>query len=83
MALYRPQGFDIIYQIVFKGDALMKICCIQMNMKLGCPDENFGHAAELIRQAAARSPDVILLPETWNTGFYPQQGLKDMAQLSQ
>ena len=58
----------------------MKICCIQMNMKLGCPDENFGHAAKLIHQAAANSPDVILLPETWNTGFYPQQGLKDMAQ---
>ena len=58
----------------------MKICCIQMNMTLGCPDENFSHAAELVQQAAKGSPDVILLPETWNTGFYPQQGLKDMAQ---
>ena len=58
----------------------MKICCIQMNMKLGCPDENFGHGAKLTAQAAKSSPDVILLPETWNTGFYPEQGLKDMAQ---
>ena len=58
----------------------MKICCIQMNMELGCPDKNFGRAAELIEQAVKGSPDVILLPETWNTGFYPRQGLKDMAQ---
>ncbi len=57
----------------------MKICCIQMNMELSCPDKNFSHAAELVEQAAASSPDVILLPETWNTGFYPEQGLKDMA----
>ena len=58
----------------------MKVCCIQMNMELGCPDKNFGHVAELIQQAVKGRPDVILLPETWNTGFYPQQGLKDMAQ---
>lgn len=58
----------------------MKICCIQMNMELGCPDKNFSHAAGLIRQAMESSPDVILLPETWNTGFYPEQGLKDMAE---
>ena len=57
----------------------MKICCIQMNMELGLPNYNFSHAAELIEQAATGSPDVILLPETWNTGFYPEQGLKDMA----
>lgn len=58
----------------------MKICCIQMNMELGRPDKNFSHAAELIEQAMGNSPDVILLPETWNTGFYPEQRLKDMAQ---
>ena len=51
-----------------------------MNMTLGCPDENFIRAAQLSDQAAKGSPDVILLPETWNTGFYPQQGIKDMAQ---
>ena len=58
----------------------MKICCIQMNMELGNPDKNFSHAAELIARAAKQAPDVILLPETWNTGFYPDQGLNDMAQ---
>ncbi len=57
----------------------MKICCIQMNMELGCPDENFRRAAGLIDQAAKGSPDVILLPETWNTGFYPEQGLHAMS----
>lgn len=57
----------------------MKVCCIQMNMELGCPEANYARAAELIDQAAKQAPDVILLPETWNTGFYPQHALNDMA----
>lgn len=53
----------------------MKISCVQMNMRLGAPDENFAHAAQLLRQAAAAQPDVLVLPETWNTGFFPQENL--------
>ena len=50
----------------------MRICCAQMDMLPGEPDANFAHAAELVRRAAkAHNPDVILLPETWNTGFAP------------
>lgn len=53
----------------------MKISCLQMDMKLGCAEENFLHAEELIRRAAADKPDVIVLPETWNSGFFPKQDL--------
>ena len=53
----------------------MKITAVQMDMKLDRPHENFAHAEALIRRAAAEKPDVILLPETWNTGFRPHMGL--------
>ncbi len=51
----------------------MKISCIQMDMRLGEVNYNFAHAEELIRAAvAAEHPDVAVLPETWNTGFFPK-----------
>ena len=50
----------------------MKISCIQMDMRLGAVDENFARAEALVRETAAREhPDVVVLPETWNTGFFP------------
>lgn len=49
----------------------MKISCIQMNVRAGNPEENFSHAERLIQKAAKHRPDVILLPELWNTGFAP------------
>ena len=50
----------------------MKISCIQMDMRLGEVDCNFAHAQALIRSAAeAEHPDVVVLPETWNTGYFP------------
>lgn len=52
----------------------MKIACLQMDMRFASPDENFAHAAELIEAAAAES-DVLVLPETWNTGFFPRENL--------
>ena len=57
----------------------MKISCIQMNMKLGDREYNFSHAEELIHQAVKEAPDVIVLPETWNTGFFPRERLAEMA----
>ncbi len=50
----------------------MRISCIQMNMLPGRPDENFAHAEALVRRTAQQErPDVIVLPETWNSGFAP------------
>lgn len=57
----------------------MKVSCVQMNMRLGDPAYNYHHAEELIRQAAGEQPDLILLPETWNTGFFPKDHLEDLA----
>lgn len=48
----------------------MKISCIQMDIQLFEPDKNFESAKELIRKAAENNPDVIVLPEMWNTGFF-------------
>ena len=50
----------------------MKIACVQMNVLAGQPERNYVVAEALIRKAARKQPDVILLPETWNTGFAPQ-----------
>ena len=50
----------------------MKISCLQMDMALGRAEENFAHAEAMIRQAMREKPDVIVLPETWDTGYFPQ-----------
>ena len=57
----------------------MRIACAQMDVILGRPEENLARAVELVRKAAETDPDVILIPETWNTGFFPKNGLADMA----
>lgn len=49
----------------------MKLALIQMDMKLGESADNFAHAKALLRRAAALGADLALLPETWNTGFFP------------
>lgn len=52
----------------------MKVSCIQMNMRLSDPGWNFDRAEQLIVKAAAGS-DVLVLPETWNAGFFPREDL--------
>ena len=49
----------------------LRISCVQMDMRLGDADYNFAHAEALVRAAGADRPDVVVLPETWNTGFFP------------
>lgn len=53
----------------------MKISCLQMQVQLAQPEQNLAHAEELIRRAMTERPDVLVLPETWNTGFFPREGL--------
>ena len=57
----------------------MKVSCLQMNMKLGCPEENFAHAEQLICNAMKDNADVLVLPETWNTGFFPKENLDELS----
>ena len=56
----------------------MKITCIQMDMAFGRPEDNFRKAEGLISSAMAEHPDVLVLPEMWNTGFFPKENLKDL-----
>ena len=42
-------------------------------MRLGEADYNFARAEALVRAAVERDgSDVVVLPETWNTGFFPE-----------
>lgn len=56
----------------------MKVTCIQMDMQFAAPEENFLKAETLIAQAMVENPDVLVLPETWNTGFFPRQNLENL-----
>ncbi|MTH54290.1 carbon-nitrogen family hydrolase [Bacillus mangrovi] len=47
----------------------MKISCIQFDLAFGNPEENKRRAAEGISQAAKEKPDIVILPELWNTGY--------------
>ena len=57
----------------------MKAACLQMDMLFAQPEENFAKAKRLIRDAMASEPDVVVLPETWNTGFFPKERLSELA----
>lgn len=56
----------------------MKVTCVQMDMAFASPDENFSRATRLIEQAMLGAPDVLVLPETWNTGFFPKENLPQL-----
>ena len=58
----------------------MRVTCIQMDMAFAAPQENFSRAEALLRQAvSSEQPDTVLLPETWNTGFFPKENLPQYA----
>ena len=56
-----------------------KIALIQMQVKLADPDFNYSRAEKLMEKAMENRPDIIVLPETWNTGFYISRKLKEIA----
>ena len=55
----------------------MRLCVIQMDMRLGESSYNFAHAEALLRRAAAEGAATALLPETWNPGFFPADHLPE------
>ena len=57
----------------------MRIACCQMDVRLGDPAYNFTRAAALVRGAAEQGADVVMLPETWNIGFFPRENLAELA----
>lgn len=48
-----------------------------MDVQFACVEENFLHAEKLIGAAMKDAPDVVVLPETWNTGFFPKENLPE------
>lgn len=50
----------------------MKISALQMAVQFENADYNYRRAEALINEAAHDQPDVIVLPEMWNVGFYPK-----------
>lgn len=56
-----------------------KIALIQMSSIFAEPEKNFSHAIELMDEAMAQKPDILVLPETFNTGFFPTDNLEELA----
>lgn len=56
----------------------MRVSLIQMDVVFGRPDANRQKVEELIAEAAEEKPDIVVLPETWNTGFFPEN-VKELA----
>lgn len=56
-----------------------KIALIQMDSVFAEPSQNFIRAVELMDEAMKGSPDILVLPETFNTGFFPTTNLKELA----
>ena len=58
----------------------MIVSCIQMDMAFGKPEENFSLAEALIEKTVqTEHPDTIVLPETWNVGFFPRENLAELS----
>lgn len=56
----------------------MKCSIIQLDAVFAAPAENRLKIEKFIRMAAKEHPDVIVLPEMWNTGFFPDN-VSDLA----
>lgn len=54
-----------------KEGASMKIAAVQLDVVLGAVDTNYATAEKAIIQAARTGADIVVLPEMWNTSFYP------------
>lgn len=50
----------------------MRISLLQMDVVLGKPEENRAKVEAMAREAMRSEPDVLALPEMWNTGFFPR-----------
>ena len=48
-----------------------RISLIQMDVQRGEPDINYAHAVDLMERAMKDEPDILVLPEAVNVGFFP------------
>ena len=49
-----------------------------MNVSFASPDKNFAKAERLIAEASKAGADTAVLPEMWNTGFFPKDNLQSL-----
>lgn len=56
-----------------------RLTLIQMDVHVNDVEYNYNCIQELLNQALTENPDIIVLPETWNTGFYPSKELNNIA----
>lgn len=59
-----------------------KISLIQMDVIFGNPEANYKRAVELMAQAMKDKPDILVFPETMNVGFFPTEGLSELADVN-
>lgn len=52
----------------------MKVALVQMDVQIGEPEVNYRKVERFLDEALAQSPDVIIFPEMWNTGYALEQG---------
>lgn len=58
----------------------LRLALLQMDVRPDDAGANRRTAERLISQAAGDGADVIQLPETWNLGFFPKEGLRELAE---
>ncbi|KRM90110.1 amidohydrolase [Liquorilactobacillus cacaonum DSM 21116] len=56
----------------------IKVSLLQLDVIFGNPDENYHKVRKYIEKAAQENPDVIVLPEMWNTGY----SLENLAEIA-
>ncbi len=58
----------------------LNVTCIQMNMLARETEYNFSQIKKLVAKAVqTEKSDVIVLPEMWNTGFFPKENLEQLS----
>ena len=57
----------------------LRLGIVQLATEIGQVDRNFDILAEKVRAVAKQSVDVVVLPETWNTGFMTGPELHTLA----
>lgn len=63
-----------------KGFIMKKrLTLIQVDTHVKDVEYNYNHIEEQLHKALDEKPDIIVLPETWNTGFYPSTELINYA----
>ena len=63
-----------------KAERTLRVGLVQMNTVPCEAAENRKTAERLIRRAAEAGAELVVLPETWNVGFFPRRFLVDLAE---